>query len=209
MAAVLYAFSGPRASKKEKVFQEARRLIQEQHPDQPLVFLENIVSKKPHPEHWPQEEVARHPTTRLLHSFAEFNEGCITRVRPAIEAGRTVVVLRYGLDVYLDSIARTDCAEAKREAFELHHAHLVPARVIRRTPKPQYLIPIIRPWAESDNVYALRARREMREIEAYFNNTGQNPPIYLHGDSVVECAELAVSHILKGLQSIPLENARA
>lgn len=207
--AVLYAFSGPRASKKEKVFQETKRLIRKQHSEQPLVFLENIVSKKPHPEHWLPEEAARHPTTRLLHSFAEFNEGCITKVRPAIEAGRTVVVLRYGLDVYLDSIARTDCAGAKREAFELHHAHLVPARVIRGTPKPQYLIPIIRPWAESDNVYALRARKEMREIEAYFDNTGQNPPIYLRGESVEECAALAVQHILNMSRSVSQENIRA
>lgn len=193
-ASVLFAFSGPRASGKEDIYHEVKRLAREHHPDQPLVFVESVL-KKPHPLYWSREHRAKHPTTRLVENFAEFNQAGIDLVRPSIDAGYTVVSLRYGLDVYLDSIAETDCAQAKSEAFELWHKHLVPARVVRRTPKPQYIIVNTVP----DAGHAIKSfhRRQERDIAEYFDGTGQLPPIYLSSiSSLEERAREALSHIL-------------
>ena len=190
----LFSFSGQRANKKEDVFYEAQRLIRELHPDLPVIFMDDIVAKKPLPIHWSEAHRALHPTTRLVKAFAEFNEAGITKVRPAIEAGNIVVTLRYGLDVFLDSIAETDCSQAKSEASDLWHKHLVPARVIRGTPKPQYLInQVLRPT--EDNVLDFCSRQE-RDIKEYFEGTGQKPPIYLTGMTVQQCAEEAMQHII-------------
>lgn len=191
---ILFAFSGPRANKKEEVFYEAQRLMREKHPDLPIQFMDNVVSKKPLPFHWDEQDRDLHPTTRLVKAFAEFNEAGVKMIRPAIEAGKIVVTLRYGLDVFLDSIAGTDCEQAKAEAGELWHRHLVPARVIRGTPKPQYLINRVLKPTES-NVMDFCSRQE-RDIEKYFEGTGQKPPIYLTGKTVQQCAEEAIQHIL-------------
>jgi hypothetical protein len=143
---------------------------------------------------WNKAHRALHPTTRLLMAFTEFNEAGITKIRPAIEAGKIVVTLRYGLDVFLDSIAETDCQQAKSEAAELWHKHLVPARVIRGTPKPQYLInKVLRPT--EDKVVDFCSRQE-HDIAEYFNGTGQKPPIYLTGKTVEQCAEEAIEQII-------------
>ncbi len=190
----LFAFSGQRANKKELVFNEVQRQMREKYPDLPVLFMDDIVSKKPLPTKWSEAHRARHPTSRLLEAFVEFNEAGITKIRPAIEAGYTVVTLRYGLDVFLDSIAETDCSQAKSEAAELWHKHLVPARVIRGTPKPQYLInQVLKPT--EDNVLELCSRQE-RDIKEYFEGTGQKPPIYLTGMTVEQCAEEAIQHII-------------
>jgi hypothetical protein len=198
----LYSFSGPRASKKEAIFHETRRLSQEQYPDQPLVFLDDVVPKKPHPLDWDSEKRERHPTSRLLDDFGDFNEACIRKVRPAIEAGKVVITLRYGLDVYLNAIALAGCPQAKQEVFDLHHKHLVPSRIIQGTPKPQYFIRRIVPSETDGNVYRLHACDEMHEIEHYFDGTGQNPPIYLSGGTVRECAEFVLSHIVRAHQEM-------
>lgn len=197
MDSVLFSVSGPRGINKEKVFYRTKQLVQERHPDKPIVFLDNIIAKTVHPLHWTAEELDEHPTTRLLQAFVELNRNCISQVRPALENGMVVVTLRYGLDIYLRSIARTSCPQAKREAFELHHKHLVPARVIRGTTKPKYFIPIT-PRVSTSNVYGLHAQQELRDVENYFNGTGQNPPIMLHG-GIEECAEYAVEHLLQAL----------
>lgn len=190
----LFSFSGQRANKKEEVFHETQRQMRAEYPHLPVVFMDNVVSKKPLPIHWSEAHRALHPTTRLVTAFAEFNEAGVKRVRPAIDAGNIVVTLRYGLDVFLDSIAETDCQQARHEATELWHKHLVPARVIRGTPKPQYFInQVLRPT--ESNVLAFCSRQE-RDIIDYFDGTGQKPPIYLTGKTVEECATEAVRHIL-------------
>jgi hypothetical protein len=178
---VLFSVSGPRGINKEKVFYRIRQLVQERHPDKPIVFLDKIISKVDHPLHWTTEELREHPTTRLLDAFVEFNRSMINRVSPALRA-----------------IARARCPEEKRAAFLLHHEHLVPARVvIPGLTKPKYLIPIT-PRVSASNVYALHAQQEMQEIEKYFDGTGQNPPIMLHGE-VEECAECALEQLLAAL----------
>jgi len=192
----LFAFSGTRANRKEEVFYATRQLAREQYPDQPLVFMDDIVMKKPLPLNWSPEHRALHPTTRLLAAFAEFNEAGIRRVRPEIENGNTVITLRYGLDLFLDSVAQTDCQKAVREAFELWHGNLVPARVVRGTPKPQYLISPLRPT--EDRVIAF-CSRQAGYIKEYFEGTGQKLPIYLGGTSVQECAKEALGHILSSV----------
>lgn len=189
----LFSFSGTRANKKEKVFREVQRLMREQHPQLPVVFMDNVVSKKPLPINWSEAHRALHPTTRLLRAFAEFNESGVTKIKPAIAAGKIVVTLRYGLDVFLDSIAETDCPQARHETAELWHKHLVPSRVVRGTPKPQYFIPQMKPTEY--NVLDFSSRQE-RDVCDYFNGTGQKPPIYLTGQTVKECAEEAIRHIL-------------
>ena len=190
----LFSFSGQRANKKEEVFYEAQRLMQEQYSHLPICFMDDIVSKKPLPIRWSEAHRALHPTTRLLTAFAEFNEAGVKKIKPAIADGNIVVTLRYGLDVFLDSIAETDCPQARNEATELWHKHLVPSRVIRGTPKPQYLINQVLKPAES-NVLAFCSRQE-RDINEYFDGTGQKPPIYLKGQTVKECAKEAIRHIL-------------
>ncbi len=195
----LFAFSGQRANKKEEVFYEVWRQVRENHSGLPIIFMDDIVSKKPLPIHWNEGHRALHPTTRLVQAFAEFNQAGIEKVRPAIAAGNIVVTLRYGLDVFLDSIAETDCSQAKSEAAELWHKHLVPARVIRGTPKPQYLInQVLKP--SEDNVLNFCSRQE-RDIKEYFEGTGQRPPIYLTGKNVGECAEEALRHIVTFAQA--------
>lgn len=189
----LFSFSGQRANKKEGVFLETQRQIREQYQHLPVVFMDNVISKKPLPTNWSEEHRALHPTTRLLKAFAEFNEAGVKKIRPAIAAGNIVVTLRYGLDVFLDSIAETDCAQALNEVAELWHKHLVPARVIRGTPKPQYLIRRVKP--SESNVLAFCSRQELH-ITEYFEGTGQKPPIYLTGQTVEECAAEAIRHIL-------------
>jgi hypothetical protein len=189
----LFAFSGQRANKKEKVFLETRRLMQERFSHLPVLFLDDVVSKKLLPIHWSEAHRDLHPTTRLLRAFAEFNEAGVKRIRPAIAAGKVVVTLRYGLDVFLDSIAETDCSQARTEAAELWHKHLVPSRVIRGTPKPQYFIPQMKP--ADGNVLDFSSRQE-RDVSEYFHGTGQKPPIYLNGQTVRECAEEAIRHML-------------
>jgi len=193
----LFAFSGQRANKKEDVFNETKRLIREEFPRLPVCFMDDIVSKKPLPIHWLGAHRALHPTTRLLAAFAEFNEAGVRKIKPAILAGNIVVTLRYGLDVFLDSIAETDCPQARNEASELWHKHLVPSRVIRGTPKPQYLINQIKPT--ESNVLEFCSRQE-RDISEYFSGTGQKPPIYLNGKTVQECAEEATQRILAAAQ---------
>ncbi len=190
----LFSFSGPRANKKEEVFYQVQQLIQKQHRDLPVLFMDDVVPKKPLPIHWSEAHRALHPTTRMLMAFAEFNEAGVKRVRPAIAAGNIVVTLRYGLDVFLDSIAETDCLQARSEAAELWHKHLVPARVIRGTPKPQYFINQVLKPTES-NVLDFCSQQE-RHIRDYFDGTGQKPPIYLTGRTVEECAAEAIEHIL-------------
>lgn len=190
---ILFAFSGQRANKKEEVFREVRRQMREEYSHLPVVFMDNVVSKKPLPIHWDEGHRALHPTTRLLKAFAEFNEAGVTRIRPAIASGNIVVTLRYGLDVFLDSIAETDCTEARNEAAELWHKHLVPSRVIRGTPKPQYFIPQMKPT--ESNVLDFCSRQE-RDIGEYFDGTGQKSPIYLTGQTVKDCAKEAILHIL-------------
>lgn len=189
----LFAFSGQRANKKEEAFYEAKRQMHEQYPHLPVIFMDDVVSKKQLPIYWCTAHRALHPTTRLLTAFAEFNEIGVRKIRPAIEAGLIVVTLRYGLDVFLDSIAETDCSQARSEAFDLWHKHLVPSRVIRGTPKPQYLIPQMKPT--ESNVLAFCSRQE-RDINEYFDGTGQKSPIYLTGQTVGECAAEAIRHIL-------------
>ncbi len=189
----LFSFSGQRANKKERVFHEVQRQVQEQHAHLPIVFMDDIVSKKPLPIHWSETHRGLHPTTRLLRAFAEFNEAGVTKIRPAIAAGKIVITVRYGLDVFLDSIAETDCIQARTEAAELWHKHLVPARVIRGTPKPQYFIPQMKP--KDGNVLDFSSR-QARDVNAYFDGTGQKSPIYLTGQTVKECAEEAIRHIL-------------
>lgn len=127
-------------------------------------------------------------------AFAEFNEAGIRMIRPAIAAGNIVVTLRYGLDVFLDSIAETDCPQALSEASELWHKHLVPSRIIRHTPKPQYFINRVLRATES-NVVSFCSRQE-RHIAEYFDGTGQKPPIYLSGETVEECVAEAIRQIL-------------
>ncbi len=191
---LLFSFSGPRANKKEEVFYLVQQLMREQYPDLPVLFLDDVVPKKPLPLDWSEEHRALHPTTRLLMAFAAFNEAGVKKIRPAIAAGNIVVTLRYGLDVFLDSIAGTDCLQARREAAELWHKHLVPARVIRGTPKPQYFInQALRPT--ESNVRSFCTQQELH-IAEYFDGTGQKPPIYLTGQTVEECAQEAIQHIL-------------
>ena len=203
---VLFAFSGPRGSKKEAIFHEAKRLHREYHPEQPLAFVEAL-NKMPHPQDWSPEHRALHPTSRLSLRFAEFNEAGIRVIRPAIEAGKIVVSLRYGLDVFLDALADTDCPQARKETFELWHRQLVPARVIRGTPKPVYLIAQrLRPT--EGNVEAFYSRQE-RDVLEYFDDTGQNPPIFLQGDTVEECAEEALEHILNLTRRSQNQSVRA
>lgn len=189
----LFAFSGQRANKKEEVFHETQRQMRAEYPHLPVIFMDNVVSKKTLPIHWSEAHRTLHPTTRLLRAFAEFNEAGVTKIRPAIAAGNIVVTLRYGLDVFLDSIAETDCQQARNEAAELWHKHLVPARVIRGTPKPQYFINQMRPT--EGNVLDFCSRQESH-IAEYFDGTGQKPPIYLTGQTVKECAAEAILHIL-------------
>lgn len=202
---VLFAFSGPRASKKEDIFCETKRLHRERHPEQPLAFVE-AVSKKPHPLDWPPEHRTKHPTTRLVEGFAEFNERGIRVIRPTLAAGKVLATLRYGLDVFLDALADADCPQARKETFDLWHNHLVPARVVRGTPKPQYLIAAkLRP--AGGNVETFYCRQE-RDILEYFEGTGQNPPIFLRGDTVRECAEEALGYLLVAAER-NLQNACA
>ena len=193
MTPALFSFSGPRASQKENIFHEAERLYREHYPDQPLAFVE-AVPKRPHPLGWDTEHRNKHPTSRLAEGFAAFNEAGIRVIKPAIAAGKIVVSLRYGLDVYLDALADTDCPQARRETFELWHHHLVPARVIRGTPKPVYFIACkLRP--DNGNIEAFFSRQE-KDIREYFNGTGQNPPIFLEGTCTRSCAQEALTHIL-------------
>ncbi len=189
----LFSFSGQRANKKENVFYETQRQMLEHYPHLPIIFMDNVVSKKPLPIRWSETHRALHPTTRLVTAFAEFNEAGVKRIRPAIASGNIVVTLRYGLDVFLDSIAETDCPQARNEATELWHKHLVPARVIRGTPKPQYFINRVLKPIES-NVLDFCSKQE-RDINEYFEGTGQKPPIYLTGQTVEECATEAIRHI--------------
>jgi hypothetical protein len=191
---ILFSFSGQRANKKEDVFYRVWRLMQEKYPHLPILFMDDIVSKKPLPIHWSEAHRALHPTTRLVKAFAEFNEAGVTKIRPAIAAGNIVVTLRYGLDVFLDSIAETDCPQARSEAAELWHKHLVPARVVRGTPKPQYLINQVLKPTET-NVLSFCSQQE-RHIREYFDGTGQKAPIYLTGQTVEECTAEAIEHIL-------------
>jgi hypothetical protein len=201
---VLFAFSGQRANKKEELFYETQRQMREQYPHLPVVFMDDVVSKKPLPIYWNAAHRALHPTTRLMMAFAEFNEAGVRKIRPAIAAGNIVVTLRYGLDVFLDSIAETDCPQARDEAAELWHKHIVPSRVIRGTPKPQYFINQMRP--KEGNVLEFCSRQE-KDIREYFDGTGQKPPIYLTGHTVEQCAEEAVRYILEAIQHRSLATA--
>jgi len=191
---VLFSFSGHRGSGKTTIFQEVERLAQERHPGQPLAFLGNVLDSVSHPLLWSDDERTLHATTRLLRRWSDLNEACF-KVRAHLDRGNDVVVDEFGLDVYLDAIACKTCREQKHEAFQLHHHHLVPARIITQGIRPPiYFIP--RTWQESGEEVAQFHLATEREIERYFDNTGQNPPIYLEGKTVTECAEEALEHIL-------------
>ena len=191
---VLFSFSGHRGSGKTTIFQEVERLAQERHPDQPLAFLGNVLGSMSHPLLWNGEERTLHATTRLLRRWADLNEACF-KVRAQLDAGNDVVADEFGLDAYLDAIACKTCQTQKHEAFQLHHHHLVPTRIITQGIRPPvYFIPRMR-HDEDGNVAQFHWATE-REIERYFDNTGQNPPIYLEGTTVTECAEEALAYIL-------------
>lgn len=194
----LYAVSGFRRSGKTSVFLEVERLFREQYSDLPIVFLPHVLGERPHPLDWAPAEHKKHATTRLFDRWADLNEACF-KVRAEFAKGNIVFVDEFGLDAYLDAIACKDCQSQKDEAFQLHHHHLVPARIVTQNIRPPiYFIP--RAW-----VGAIHGLQEFHasieyEIGRYFDNTGQNPPIFLEGNSIKERAKEIVAHVLSGVQ---------
>lgn len=185
---VLFSFSGYTQSGKSHIYQEVQRLSEKRYGlEQPLLFLGNVLGELPHSD-------TSHATTRLLRGWANLNEACVTRVGPALSTGRPAVVVRFGLDVYLRAVNCHDCPGQIEAAFHLHHDHLVPARIITQGIRPPiYLLPRRRRPSTS-TVEVLHAREE-REITRYFHNTGQNPPVWLEGNTVKEQAEEALEKI--------------
>ncbi|MFM2330754.1 MAG: hypothetical protein RLZZ26_261 [Candidatus Parcubacteria bacterium] len=192
-SAVLYSFSGPRNSGKTTIYQAVTSIFNTRYPSllPHVTFLGNVLGDLPPPGE-------DHSTTTLLKGWASLNEACVRLVRPALAKGKIVVVDQFGLDVYLNAVACRDCHDQQHKAFVLHHHHMVPARIVTEEIRPP--IYLIRDDRHIGNTVPLRAR-EQEEIARYFApGTGQNPPRYLKGVSVLECAEDAVWHIL---QSIP------
>lgn len=186
---VLFSFSGFTQSGKTSIYQEVQRLFEKRRSlEQPLLFLGNVLANLPHTDE-------SHATTRLLRGWANLNEACVTRVGPALKAGHAVVVDGFGLDVYLRAVHCHDCPEQIEQAFHLHHEHLVPARIITQGIRPPiYLLP--RKRHPHTSVVEMLHTREELEIARYFDNTGQNPPLWLEGATVQDQAEEALEMIL-------------
>jgi hypothetical protein len=193
MTAVLFSFSGHRKCGKTTIYQRVEDLFLQQHSDPKVIFLGNVLGDLP-----PTGD--DDATSILLAGWTKLNEACVRKVKNAVDAAEVVVVDQFGLDVYLNAVACRDCTQQQKEAFELHHQHIVPARIVTKGIKPP--IYFIRDYTHADAV-AFLYKREEEEIRRYFApGTGQNPPIYLTGSNVEECAEQALTHILATLQQV-------
>ncbi|MFI5260684.1 MAG: hypothetical protein ACHQU0_02750 [Candidatus Paceibacteria bacterium] len=172
-------------------------MFRERYPDFPAAFLPQVLGQRPHPLKRSSEEQEKHAVSRLFLRWADLNEAC-RWVKEHIALGEMAFVDGFGLDAYLDAIACKDCKQQKDEAFMLHHHGLVQARIVYQKIRPPiYFIPRAPRTDVSERLATFHVSLEF-EMERYFNNTGQNPPIFLEGGSVKECAEEILAHVMKG-----------
>jgi len=193
----LFSISGFRGSGKTSILKEVELLFREQYPHVPVAFLPHVLGSRPHPLDWTPEERKILTTSRLFHGWAHLNEAC-AKVKGPLAEGKLVFVDEFGLDVYLDAIACKDCKQQKDEAFQLHHDHLVPARIIMQGIRPPiYFIPRRRQDGAFGEAKEFHSAIE-RELVRYFDGTGQNPPVFLEGDTFAECAREIIGYVLNG-----------
>ena len=136
-------------------------LLRELYPNQEFELLSSPFSRQKNhfrfssPLLLSAEENCLHVTSRLAFGWGTVNEYNFTNLRPALERGKIVIVLRYGLDLYLYAILCASlCGESEKVLDLLKQAHRANAELWvleSGIPAPQYMVP----WVDFDRIEEL------------------------------------------------------
>ncbi len=185
----VFSISGPRGAGRTALYQELESMLPERYPMHAFAFLGNPFGTLEHPQYWGARRRGLLSSSRLFESWAQLNEFVGRRLRPALEAGKTVFTDGFGLDAYLHAIAHCSTDDECEETSSLHH-HFVTARLKTQSISP----PIYLLAFDEAEVIAQRTHRSVDEttillehetdgIRRYFDGTGQKPPHFLVGRS--------------------------
>lgn len=101
------------------------------------------------------EENCLHVTSRLAFGWGTVNQYNFTDLLPAFKRGKIVIVLRYGLDLYLYALLSAMlCGDSDKLLEVLRKAHFANAELWvleSGIPAPQYLVP----WVDYDRIEEL------------------------------------------------------